>query len=109
MKEFPTIFNTKQKKHFPDIYFTRVLCYLRREIYEHVLNQDENNYFDIEKFSRKYYKNNKDRDKIMLKLSNSIIQEIENFGWKCKLSFGGTALFIYSSEKPPPSCWDDGL
>jgi len=36
-------------------------------------------------------------------------EELEELGWKCKKSFGQTALFIYSTENPPPSCWDDSL
>jgi hypothetical protein len=43
------------------------------------------------------------------KLSKTIITELVNIGWNCKLSFGNTGLFIYSTDKPPPSCWDDGF
>ena len=35
--------------------------------------------------------------------------ELVKLGWKCKTSFGGTGLFIYSTEEPPPSCWEEGL
>jgi len=30
---------------------------------------------------------------------------VDNLGWKCKLSFSDTGLFVYSTENPPPSCW----
>ena len=104
MKEFPDILNVKEKEKFPTIYYNRVLCYLRRDIYEHVISHDENSYFDLDKFSRTYYKDSK-----ISELSESIIPELEKLGWKCKLSFGGTALFIYSTDKAPASCWDDSL
>ena len=42
-------------------------------------------------------------------MSEIIIKELEELGWKCKLSYGQTALFIYSTENPPPSCWDDSF
>jgi hypothetical protein len=31
--------------------------------------------------------------------------ELTQLGWKCKLSYGDTALFIYTSENPPAGCW----
>ena len=74
-----------------------------------MIREDENTYFDLEKFGCIYFKNKKNKEELLHKLLNDIIPEITKLGWKCKKSFGGTALFIYSSENPPPSCWDDGL
>lgn len=108
MKEFPTILNIKHKVRFQEIYYNRVLCYLRKTVYEHVIREDENSYFDLEKFGRLYF-NEKNREELVKKLSTTVQYELENLGWKCKVSFGGTALFIYSSENPPVSCWDDGF
>jgi hypothetical protein len=109
MKEFPNIINVKNKNHFSLYYNNTVMCYLRKEIYEHIIREDENTYFDLDKFGRVYFENKKNREEILNKLVDDIIPEITNLGWNCKRSFGGTALFIYSTEKPPPSCWDDGL
>jgi len=106
MKDFPDILNIKNKDEFPIIYYNRVLCYLRKAIYEHVISHDENSYFDLEKFSRLHFEKT---DEFISKLGDDVKPALEKLGWKCKLSFGGTALFIYSTEKPPPSCWDDGL
>ena len=108
MKELPSILNVKNKDKFPVLYYNRVLCYLRKDIYEHVIRMDENNYFDLEKFGRNYFDGN-NREDLMEKLSVSIMKELKSNGWNCKISFGGTALFIYSTDKPPHSCWDDGL
>lgn len=109
MKDFPTILNVSEKKRFPEIYYNRVVCYLRKAIYEHIISHDENSYFDLEQFCRTHYNEHTEKENMISKLSETIIPEIKNLGWKCKLSFGGTALFIYSTDKPPPSCWDDGL
>ena len=109
MKEFPINLNVKYKDSFPDIYYTRTLCYLRKSIYEHIISSDENNYFDFEEFGRKYFKDHKDRIKLTSKLIESIMLELETRGWKCKISYGGTAMFIYSTDKPPPSCWEDSM
>jgi hypothetical protein len=109
MKEFPTILHVKHKDRFQEIYYNRLLCYLRKAIYEHVISQDENSYFDLEKFSCLHFKDQKNKEEQVTKLSTIIQSELENLGWTCRVSFGGTALFIYSSDKPPASCWDDGL
>jgi hypothetical protein len=109
MKEFPNILNVKNKDIFPDIFYNRVLCYFRKDIYEHIISNGENSYFDLEKFGRAYFKDQKDRVDLVKKLSDNIIKELVILGWKCKVSFGGTALFIYSTENQPPSCWEDGF
>lgn len=109
MKEFPNILNVKNKVQFPDIFYNRVLCYFRKEIYEHIISHGENSYFDLEKFGREYCKDQTNRVELVFQMSGTIMNELVNLGWKCKLSFGGTALFIYSTDDPPPSCWDDGL
>jgi hypothetical protein len=105
MKIFPSILNVKNNKNFEKIHYTRTLCYLRRDIYNHIISHEENNYFDLGKFNEN---NHKDM-KISLEMIRTIIKELTDLGWKCKLSFGETALFIYSSDKTPASCWDDGL
>ena len=105
MKEFPSILNVANKDEFPDIQYNRVLCYLRKNIYEHVIREDENSYFDLEKFQKIQKITVENRDK----MATTVIEELVVLGWKCKLSYGSTALFIYSSENPPASCWDDGF
>ena len=54
MKEFPNILNENNKNKFPVIYYNRVLCYLRKKIYEHMIKEDENNYFDLDSFCSLY-------------------------------------------------------
>ena len=103
MRNFPEKLSIKNKDNFSDFYYNRVLCYMRRDIYDHIISKDENSYFDIDKFS-KMYLNKNDVIKIMIK---TIREELENLGWKTKTSYGETALFIYSSEKPPSSCWEE--
>lgn len=104
MKEFPQVLNINNKNNFDSLLYMRMLCYLRRDIYEHMIRCDENDYFDIQHFSSK----NKLKSSNVKNMIEQVIQELMSIGWKCKLSFGGTALFIYSDELPK-SCWDDGL
>lgn len=41
------------------------------------------------------------------KMSSIIIKEIEYIGWKTKLTYGNTAMFIYSTENPPANCYEE--
>ncbi|GAF77758.1 unnamed protein product [marine sediment metagenome] len=102
MKSFPNKLLPTNKINFYSYRYNRVLCYFRKEIYEHMLKGDENNYFELDRFSKQYLDNDTNTLK---KMTTRIIQELETLGWKCKTSFGDTGLFIYSSEDPPKSCW----
>ena len=108
MKKFPNALNVDFKNNFSDIYNDMVLCKLRQDVFDHIIGESENSYFDIDKFTTSY-KHADMKCVIYKQFMPEIMNELNNLGWKCKLSFGGTALFIYSSEDPPPSCWDDGL
>ena len=85
------------------VYNNMLLSLFRKEIYDTlVTRKDETVYIDLDSFSRKYCCNN---TKITNKILTEIIVEIHKLGWKTKLSFGDTGLFIYSTETPPINCW----
>jgi len=107
MKEFTELLNVKNKSKFTELYFRRLICYLRKDIYEHIISHEENDYFNFDIFVKDRMA--KEDDELLEKLQNTIIKELKKLGWKCGLSFGKTGLFVYSTEKPPPSCWDDSL
>lgn len=100
MKKFPETFKPQNKEYFDEKNLERLRCYLRRDIYEHVISHKEDEYFCIEEFNKRV--NNMNMTK---KLIDEIICELCHLGWKCKKSYGDTGLFIYSSEKPPGNCW----
>ena len=81
----------------------RILELLRNEIYVHIISRkDENDYFDIDIFFRKnnyYYKEN------FRNILKTVLDEISYLGWKIQLSFGDSAVFIYSTKEKPSSCW----
>ena len=103
MKKFPETLNFSNKHNFISYNRERILSIFRQEIYGHILSQnDENQYFDLDCFSRKYLDNNSDE---MQELCNIIAKELNELGWKTNLSFGDTGLFIYSTDEKPTSCW----
>lgn len=111
MNNFPDsidIRENKKKLGFDDIFYDLYLSYLRTDIFKYMIkhHKDENNYFDIDLWCR----NNIGGDTILVnKMISKIISELEKKGWNCKLSFGETALFIFSTEKPPSLCFDDNF
>ena len=118
MKYFPRAINVKNKSSFSIYKYDEVIELLRKSIYFHILNytydieqkkdtyDTENNSYELELFFKSYgITHQTEKDKIYLTIKN----ELTKLGWKCELTFGGTSLFIYSSEKLPTSCWVDGF
>lgn len=103
MKGFPSHLNPENKENFSRYNYERTKCYLRRDLYEHIISHDENDYFALTDFikDRKIDMND------IQKITNELIEELVKLGWKCKLSFGQTGLFIYSTTEPPSSCWEE--
>jgi hypothetical protein len=104
MKSFPSKLKVENKASFKDLNYERNKCYLRRDIYEHIISHEEKEYYSLDDFNQKI-KNMS----IVQKMVEELIPELESLGWKCKLSFGGTGLFIYSTDLPPSNCWEDVL
>lgn len=105
MKFFPKSLNSKNKDKFINLKYGRCKCYLRRAIYEHIINHEEKDYFSIDEFNETRVHNLK----MTQKLIDEIIIELQELNWKCKKSYGNTALFIYSSDKPPSNCYEEGF
>jgi hypothetical protein len=103
----PIELDINNKTQFPLIFFNNKLRDFRKDIYEYMLNREnENEYYDLDLWCRKNIKHNTD---IMHDYVNIIKNELINLGWNCKTSFGNTGLFIYSTDKPPSSCYEDGF
>lgn len=101
MKEFPSTLKPTNKDNFNQMFYNRMKCYLRRDLFEHIISHDENDYFSLDQFNNRV--NNIDMVK---KIVDELVPELVSMGWNCKTSFGGTGLFIYSTDEPPPSCWE---
>lgn len=73
------------------------MCYLRRDIYEHIL-MEQNEPFTIQLFRTKHKIKN---DSLVDKLVNQITLELEQLGWNVKRTFQGALLFVYDPKNPP--------
>ena len=106
MKYFPENLESKNKLNFPQINYSRIKCYLRRDLYDHIISKEESEYFDLDDFSVRRLKNKTLLDKMV----GELCIELENIGWCTGISFGGTGLFIYKDrENPPKNYYPDGL
>jgi len=103
MKSFPQEINVKNLHNFTKINNDRINNIIRNEIYETLIKRkSENEYIDLDKMSKDHCYNNIN---MVSKIITDISEELHELGWKTKLSFGDTGLFIYSTEDPPTSCW----
>ena len=69
----------------------KICSEIRRDIYNFLISRkNEEDFFDVDKL-----------DKECLEI---IFGEIEKAGWKYKLSYGDTGLFIFK-ENVPRNCW----
>ena len=89
MNKFPEHLKPENKCNFSHLKYEMLLSNMREKIFELVLSGNENNYFEV--------------DKMII----TVTKELEQLGWKIKTSFGGTGLFIYSTDIPPPSCFEE--
>lgn len=99
MTHFP---NVKDIDKFEQMNYDRIKNILITYIYDLIISRKtENEYFDLDTFN---IKNNVSM-KVLHQMVKEIMIELEKSGWKTKLSFGDTGLFIYSTEDQPKSCW----
>jgi hypothetical protein len=69
---------------------------MRKKVLVHILKDNQNDFFDLELFDKKYVKNIKKTEEY----SKIIIKELELLNWKTFIGYGGTGLFFYDNEKP---------
>jgi hypothetical protein len=108
--EFNNNIDSNNKSNFNEIWEKILLEKLIEDITIHILTKDENNYFSIDSWN---LKNNSKNPKNIKYINNIIdtyiIPKLTLLNWKCKKAFRDTALFIYSTENPPSSYYDDGF
>lgn len=74
---------------------------VRTSIYTLLVKRDsEKEYFDLTELKRV-----EKSDEII----KTLISELVELGWKCDTSYGGTGLFIYSTEDRPENCYPDNF
>lgn len=74
---------------------------MRKHVRTMMLEGNESDFFDLDQFNRQYVKDSS----LATELLQEITAELHELGWKTFLGFGGTGLYIYSSEELPPGAY----
>lgn len=97
MDAFPSTLTPQGAKVFPVILEKYILRSIREEVYVHVLENNRSSYYDLSAHKFCTHPSFK-------KLVRQVMTELEVFGWKTTLSYGETALFVYTGDMPE-NCW----
>lgn len=92
MNRFTREMAPQNKANFPFLYRQLVKEKMRERIHDHILSNDESVYFDLDGFPYKHPE--------LMMIRDELMNELVELGWKCQLSYGGTALFIFESDAP---------
>lgn len=104
MKTFPDKLKPQNRIHFKEYRFNRELCKLRQKIVDYMYSEEKGG-FDLK--SSVDDNNQYSYSHIDDKLIEAARNELHILGWKTKLAYGNTTLFIYDDEKELPNM-DDG-
>lgn len=106
MNNFPNELNVLNKLKFKNYNYEHILGELRNHIYKHIIKGDENDGFDIQRFDNVNTGGiSSPIRKSTSEMVQTIIIELKELGWNCKLAYGNTELFIYSTDIKPDKCW----
>lgn len=106
MKQFPDKLCPKNKHLFNEYKFNRDLCKLRQRITEYLYleygtnNTGKKGGFDLKSVTDE--KGQYSYEHIDDVLIDTIIFELNILGWKTKLAYGRTTLFVYENDEDIP-------
>lgn len=89
------------KSNFASIRREELKSKMRKHIRNMMLEGNESDFFDLDHFNRNYVKDTS----LASVLMSEICEELDALGWKTFLGFGGTGLYVYSSDELPPGAY----
>lgn len=96
-----TDLHVEKKSDFVALRRAFCLRKLRNHIMRWMLDGNENDFFDLDEFNRSLVRDTT----ITNELVELVTAELQSLGWKTFLGFGGTGLYVYSSEEPPANAY----
>lgn len=96
MEELPKNLTPPNINNFKNQWIEHILCFLRLEVTEFLLQNINKEFFDFAGFFTKFKISN---NSIQTKLMNQIIEELKSQGWYIASIFGNTAIVIHTSEE----------
>jgi hypothetical protein len=98
MQSFSSYLKPEEQNNFETYRDTILINQMRQEIETVILTGNINENFDLVIFNDKFNVKNM---KKTLAFCNQLQKELNDLGWKTKLAFGETALYVFTSEKKP--------
>lgn len=107
MSYIPTNVAVDNKDNFQFILKNKKKVQLGKDIYNHLISRkSELEFFDIHGWGKT---NLSSKPEFLEEIVDAIRNNLTELGWNHTTSFNGTGLFIYSTDKPPGNCYEDGF
>lgn len=98
MQRFGEELNIINRDNLKAVWRVKMLEKLRKHVYNFMLDRKrENDFFDLDTFNRSYIRDINVTNDIV----NQVVLELNELGWKTHIGFGGTGLYVYSSDELP--------
>lgn len=93
--------HVSKKSEFPELCRAFYLRTLRKQLMRWMMKGNENDFFDLDDFNRSVVQD----VSLTQQLVEQVTVELHSLGWKTFLGFGGTGLYVYSSEERPSTAY----
>ena len=103
MKRFPEYMIPANIENFNNYIEAIYISELREKIYKYVLTGDYDTYFILENF----YRSENINKEMSTRITSKLVDELHQLGWKTKIVFGGTSIYIYDKEPHKSDLFDD--
>lgn len=90
----------ERSDEFSALLETHYTSLFREVVYIHVLKRVETDFIDLTKFCVRH---DLKMDQVT-RICSVVVSELQALGWKTRLSYGDTGLFIFKDEVPN-NCW----
>ena len=97
MNAFPETLVPSNRENFRITKRNKIKCMLREEIYDTILDNNPESFYDISSF--KYF-----TDTELHIIVKELLTELTELGWETEISYGDTGLFVYTGDRPN-NCW----
>lgn len=91
MNKFPDILKPQNVPKFKDYMYDLEIAQLRKDIHDFILYERVNTFFNFDGIISKGDEKNR--------IIAMVITELNKLGWKTKLVFGGTGMYIYTDKE----------
>ena len=101
MEQFSNILTPEHINTFKEQWTEHILCFLRLEITEFLLQNINKEFYDFTSFFEKFKVSDQNSKNLIM---DRIIEELKNLGWHIGSIFGNTAIVIHTTPAELDKC-----